>query len=638
MQKQKVKKVAMIVAICIAAVVVFLSFDVAAFAQAGAGGSGGDSFKSLAEQAKSQGWRAGRGMSLCPIKIAILIVFYISWVATAGWVNNDAERLGDPDRIRWNATFLITFPVATVLAIMIPIFWLGLPIVILAWIIPSWIYVHSRNKGMLDADKVMTPSHLAFWFRTKVLRQEVKPKKLPYEGGAPCQLEAYAPSEDESVGLSRTVNARNRATLGYNYLRELLYHALKARATDVVIEFGPEETNFQYQIDGVYHPITDAFRKPWLREEADVVAEAAKYIIGGKPENRTGRQSGMFRILYDRSKKGKPLHCEAKINTAGTPSGEVFKITFIFEKASFRRLSELGTSPERKDLIRRLINAENGLVIISSAPHHGLKTLTTVIFNSADRFTRDFAGVEDVQNEYEDIENIQNTRYDSAKGETPMTVLPDVFFKEPKVLLIRDMVNLEAWKLCCEEVANDRLIITTLRAFDAVGTIIRALEMGVDKELLANTLTAIISQRLIRRLCEDCREETEVTNPRIVSAFGLDPKRPIWYVPHLHEPVAPGERDYYIPCTECREIGYMGRAALFDILEVNDEMRQIIAADASLREKEVALRRKALESGQEGYLTDGKRLVREGVTSYDEVRRIITPPTNQRRTANRPAQ
>ena len=626
MEMQKIKKFAIVGAIGLLLGVVFLAFAESSFAaDATASTAAFESFADQAKTANTNGWRSGRDMSVCPIKLAILIIFYLAWVATTGWINNDAESLGDPDRSKWNGMNLITFSCCIVAVLLIPIFWAGLPIVILGWLVPTFIYIHSRNKGLLDADKVMTPGHLAFWFRTKVLKQKVKPKKLPYEGGSPVQLEAYEFQIDESTKIARTVRARDQATLGYNYLRELLYHALHARANDVVVEFGVEETRFQYQIDGVYHVIFDAFKKPWLREEADEVAVAAKYLIGGDPKNRSGRQSGSFLVLYDKNKKGKPMKCEARLETAGTPKGEIFKITFVFDTASFKTLAELGTDENRQSQMRRLINVDKGLVLLATAPHQGLKTLTTVIFNSADRFTRDFSGVEDVQNPSEGIENITITKYDSAKGETPMTVLPDVFFREPKVLLIRDMVNLESWKLCCEEVNNDRLIITTVRGDDAVSTIINVLKFGVDAELLANTLTAVITQRLVRRLCEDCKEEVEVNDKRIVQAFGLDPKRPKWFVKHIHEPVPEGQRDYYVPCPDCRDIGYKGRVAVFDILEINDEMRQIIAADADLAAKDAALRKKAVESGQEGYWVDGKRLIHEGITSYDEMRRVMTP-------------
>ncbi|MBQ9873124.1 MAG: hypothetical protein IJM30_01555 [Thermoguttaceae bacterium] len=580
-------------------------------------------YDSLAKEATENGWRGDYGMTLCPIKLAILLVFYLAWVATTEWVNNDSERLGDPDQSKWNGTGLIAFIVAFLAALFIPIFWAGLPVVALAWLIPLFRYIHVRNKPMLDADKVMTPSHLSFWFRTRVLKQKVKPKKMPYQTGSPIQLEATGLNLDEKIKISRTVQSRNHnGSFGYNFFRELLYHALHSRAAEVLIEFGAEETNFQYQIDGVLHPITDATPKPWTREEADQVAQAAKILVGANPEDRRSRQGGLFRILYDRNRKGKPLACDATIETIGVPSGELAKVVFKFKTAPFKNVAEICDDPARQDKLRSVINSDKGLVVLSSAPHQGLKTLTTVMFNTADRFTRDFVGVEDVQNPYEFIENITTTTYDSAKGETPMTVLPDVYFKEPKVVLIRDMVTLDAWKLACEEVKNDRLIISTFRAPDAVSTIIGLLQFGVEPNELAQALTAVVSQKLVRKLCNTCKEDIE-PDPRVAQQLGLDPEKKI-YRKRVHEPVEPGQRDYYIPCDDCRDIGYFGRVAVFDTLEINDDMRGVIAANADLAKKDQALRQLAFKSGQRGFLEDGARLVQNGVTDYNELVRCLT--------------
>ena len=574
-----------------------------------------------AKDANTNGWRAGKGMTICPIKVFLLMLVYLFWAATTSWANNDAERLGDPDRGKWNGINLITFLVGMLLALFIPIFWVGFPILFLTWLIPVFCYASHRNAGMLEADKVLTPGHLVFWFRTRVLKQKVMPKKMAYELGSLIQLEATG-DEKERVLLSRTVNARNyNGSVGYNYFRELLYHALHARATDVMIEFGAEETKFQYQIDGVFHPITDAFDAPWTREEADQVATAAKILIGGRPDDRRGRQTGIFVMRYDRNKKGKPLSCDARLDTAGTQTGEVFRVTFLFKTASFKTLAELGVAEERQDQFRKVINADHGLVVLATAPHQGLKTLTTVVFNSADRFTRDFSGVEDVQHPYEVIENIAITQYDSAKGENPMTVLGDVFFREPKVLLIRDMVNLDSWNLCIDEVKNDRLIITTHRASDSVGAIIDILKRGVEGARLADALTAVIAQRLVRRLCEDCKEEVQPAK-QLADRLGLQEGQSI-YRKRVHEPVEPGQKDYYVPCERCRDIGYYGRIAVFDVLEINDEMRQIIASNVSLEQKNQALRKAVMQSGQQGYLTDGLRLVKLGVTSIDEIQRAM---------------
>ncbi len=580
-------------------------------------------FAQQAKDATTNGWRGGRGVSICPIKLGVLLVFYLAWVATSGWCNNDSEKLGDPDQSYWNGLNMIAFSAVMLVALFVPIFWVGMPLVLAAWLTAIFVYIKARNKDLLDADKVMTPGHIIFWFRTRVLKQKVKPKPMAYEGGSEIQLEGTGLNLDERTKLTRTVNSRNfNGSVGYNLFRELLYHALHARATEVVIDFGAEETKFQYQIDGVFQPVEDAFKKPWIRQDADDVAQAVKILIGGNPQDRRGRQSGAFKILYDKNKKGKPNVCEAKLDTAGTPTGEMFKVSFMFGKSSFKNIDEICDDPERQNKMRSVINAERGLVILASAPHQGLKTMTTVMFNTADRFTRDFSAVEDVQHPYEFIENITTTTYDSSKGETPMTVLPDVYFREPKVVLIRDMVNLDAWRLACEEVKNDRLIISTHRGKDSVSTIIELLKYGVDAEALADTLHSVITQRLVRKLCDDCKEDIK-PNPTILKQLGLDPRTEKIYRKRVHEPVEPGQRDYYVPCEECRDIGYKGRVAIFDVLEITDEMRQIIAANADLARKANALRQAAFKSGQRGFIVDGARLVKNGVTSYEELVRVL---------------
>ena len=615
MKLDKIKKCSRFLAIFALATVALTAFaDLATAAE----------YDAWAKEATTNGWRGGYGMTLCPIKLGILLVFYLAWVASTGWCNNDSERLGDPDQSKWNGINMIVFASAFIVALLIPIFWAGLPVVILGWLVPILTYVKARNKGMLDADKVMTPSHLSFWFKTKVLKMKVKPKPLAYEGGSSIQLEATGLNLDENVKMLRTVEARNyEGSVGYNLFRELLYHALHARATELLIDFGAEETKFQYQIDGVYHPINDAVKKPWPRENADLVAATAKKLVGANPDDRRSRQSGLFKVLYDKNKKGKPNTCDATLQSAGTATGEMFKVVFQFKTASFKNVSEICDDPDRQEKMRALINSDKGLVILASAPHQGLKTLTTVMFNTADRFTRDFSGVEDVQRPYEFIENITTFKYDSAKGQTPMDVLPDVYFREPKVVLVRDMVNLEAWKLACEEVKNDRLIISTFRAPDSVSAIIALLKFGVEPESLASALTAVMAQKLVRKLCETCKEDVK-PDPRVIQQLGLDPKTETIYRKRVHEPVEPGQRDYYVPCEDCRDIGFKGRVAVFDLLEINDDMRQVIAANADLAKKEQALRQLALKSGQRGYLVDGARLVQKGVTSYEELVRCLS--------------
>ncbi|MBQ2557111.1 MAG: hypothetical protein II561_11225, partial [Thermoguttaceae bacterium] len=163
----------------------------------------------------------------------------------------------------------------------------------------------------------------------------------------------------------------------------------------------------------------------------------------------------------------------------------------------------------------------------------------------------------------------------------------------------------------------------TFRGADSVDAIIGLLKFGVDPKELADALTSVIAQKLVRKLCDTCKEDIK-PDPRVLQQLGLDPKTDKIYRKRVHEPVEPGERDYYEPCEDCRDIGYKGRVAIFDVLEITDDMRQIIAADVDLDKKNKALRQAAFKSGQRGYLVDGARLVKNGVTSYEELIRVLS--------------
>ncbi|MDO5567143.1 MAG: ATPase, T2SS/T4P/T4SS family, partial [Planctomycetia bacterium] len=566
----------------------------------------------MGNKIKNEGWRkekAGHYFSI--VKIFILIVVFWLWVATTSWANNDAERLGDPDRSYWNGLQVAIFPASFIPALIVPIFWVSLPIIILTWFVPMMCYVSHRNAPLLDADKVMTPEHIIFVFR-KMLGLKVAPKKMAYELGSPIRLKSGGKHVDDQTKSARTILARNMP--GFNPFREILYNSLKRNATAVVLTFEPETVKIQFQLDGVRHPTEGIFRRPLTAEDSTQIADAVKTLVGANIEDKKSRQFGLFHIEYD--KKGK---ADAEFISQGTPSGEQFAIRYMIKKIPFSTLDQIGMYPDRQKKFRELLNADRGVFVISAQNGQGLKTLTNVAFSVADRFTRDFATVEDVQNPYLGIENVTLTTYDSAKGQKALDVLPDVFFREPKVVLLRDLGGPETLKLCCEEVDNDRVIITTFRGKDSVDTLMKLIATGVDHKLLAKTLTGIVTQKLVRLLCETCKEEIPA-NAQVLQRLGLKPGSvEALYRKRVHPEPEPGKRDNYVPCKVCQEIGYLGRTAIFDFLEITPELREIIANDPT----EAAIRQAVLKSGQRGYLVDGARLVADGLTSFEEFARCM---------------
>jgi type II secretory ATPase GspE/PulE/Tfp pilus assembly ATPase PilB-like protein len=255
------------------------------------------------------------------------------------------------------------------------------------------------------------------------------------------------------------------------------------------------------------------------------------------------------------------------------------------------------------------------MVVFSAAPANGLKSTLNVAIRTADRFTRDFATVEDAQNRYEEVENVPVTLYDSEKGETPMNVLPDVFFREPQVMVIRDLVNTETLELCLEEIDNERLIITSVRSRDAIDTLLRMLAMKIPPEQFASKVSVVIFQKLIRKLCPDCKEAYQ-PSPKLLQKLGL-PKGKVKELYRVRSEPEEGEK--HVPCTTCYDIGYAGRTAFFDILEITDDLRKAMVTDP----KPETLRQAARKSGQKGLTFEGTLLVAKGVTSVEELMRVL---------------
>ncbi|MGI5832428.1 MAG: ATPase, T2SS/T4P/T4SS family [Thermoguttaceae bacterium] len=573
--------------------------------------------EAMGNEAYRNGWRKEGGRYFSAVKLTLIMVVFWLWVATSTWVNNDAQRQADLHRVKWNTTLVTSFPLMFLVALFIPVFWVGFPLLAVGWIIPLLSYIIYRNSKLLEADRVMTPGHIAFLVKRLVGMDVSKPKPMIYLTGAPIEIQASGRRVSEEAKKGRTIAARNQQP-GFNHFKEVVYQAIRYNAVMIRITSGPAQAGISFLIDGVWIPLNTVLDPAGKRlvspQDARGIVRAMKVLVGADVNEHSRRQTGEFRMKYDRKKK-----MDALLATQGKGGAEETLVQLRLLNLPFTNLEELGMTPKRQEMFRKVLAADKGLCILSAAPGQGLRTFTDVAFNSTDRFTRDFVTVEDVQSPQITIENLTKVTYDSGKKETPMTVLPDVFFKEPKVLLIRDMVNLDTLKLCCEEVGHDRLIFSSFRGIDSADTIMRVLQTGIPRKLFAESLFAVVSQRLIRRLCPHCKEEIPAP-PDLIRRLGLNPQSvKTIYRRRVHAPPEPGKRDRYEPCPYCLEIGYWGRAGIYDAIIVNDEIRQVILKNPSAD----AIRKAALKSGSRGFFTDGADLIGSGVTSFDEFRRVM---------------
>src|SRR5690606_29900292 len=224
---------------------------------------------------------------------------------------------------------------------------------------------------------------------------------------------------------------------------------------------------------------------------------------------------------------------------------------------------------------------DQGMVIFAAAPEGGLTTLADVSILEPDRLMRDFVAIQDVQNPERDMENVVLNTYDRKQGETPAKLLPALIRTYPNVYIVRDLSDPETAKLLFGEVQENHLLITTVQALEAPEALLRMLQKKVPHKQFAEIVTGVLCTRLIRKLCETCKVAYEPT-PDLLKKLGLPPGK----VQQLYRVPKPEELEK--PCPACNNVGYVGRTGLFELLVVDDKVREVL-----IKQPKIELLRKA---------------------------------------------
>ena len=370
-----------------------------------------------------------------------------------------------------------------------------------------------------------------------------------------------------------------------------------------MLDYTQTSVAMNIMVDGVWLP-----REGMEREEADPALVALKLLSGMKPQDRQNRQDGTFLAEFKSNKYS------AILTTQGTPTGERAVIQFEEKKIRFKTLDELGMRPKMQEQLRELLASPKGFILISALPANGLRSSTGVILHCTDRFTREFAALEEETNRYEPVENVTVTTYSAAQGQTPADVLVKLFRTEPNVVVVRDLVNAQTVSMMCREIVEDRLMIATNRAKDCADSMLRVLAMDVPPLELAKAVSCVLSQRLVRKLCDECKEAYQPA-PQILQQLGIPEGRiPAFYRPRQPDPENPKEI-----CDKCNGIGYYGRTAIYELLAVGDGVRRVLASNPKIDLVRQAARKEGMVSLQE----EGILLVAKGITSLPELMRVL---------------
>jgi type II secretory ATPase GspE/PulE/Tfp pilus assembly ATPase PilB-like protein len=534
----------------------------------------------------------GPGFYLSLLKLVACWMLFALWVWTCDWASRDCQ-LVKLNYAVWNPILVFPFFVA-LLILLSPLgilFVIGYTLMALAYVAPLIAYVYVRNGVVEPHARVLTPDHLRHLLTGKE-------KAAPHEKGAPVELEAQggATERDNSVNL---FNARQSP--GLMLVKNLVADLVQERGDAVMFEFTPEAVGVRYRVDGIWHNT-----EPQDRESGDAMLEVLKMLSALDKNERRKRQSGTFGAKYS------DLKFSCRFMSQGTETGERVVVQLNELRRKFHTFEELGMRDKLREAMHEVMGNDSGFVLVSTLPSDGLTTTTDVTLLETDRLLRGFVAIEDEAKRETEIENVEVTTFKRSAGETPATVLPKLVRTYPDVIVIRNLADVETVKILCDQVGENRLIVGTLHAKDSCDALLRVLNLKVPPRDFAPVLSAVLYSRLVRKLCATCR----IAYPP--SAELLKKLRiPEGRVPSFYR--EPNPQEVEKECQACGGIGYLGRTGIFELLIADEPFRQALLAQPN-REN---LRKAARACGMRSLQDEGILLVAKGVTSLQELQRVL---------------
>ena len=379
---------------------------------------------------------------------------------------------------------------------------------------------------------------------------------------------------------------------GLENAKDVLQDALLDRASDVHIEPGAAECRVRFRIDGVLHP-----RMKFPAEEGLRLVSALKTVAQLDIAERRKAQDGRF--------GGRVGDRLVDFRAATTPSvyGEKLVLRVLDQTSGLRGLTDLGMNEKMMARFAEVIQSRSGMIIATGPTGSGKTSSLYAALTQLDNVRLNVVTIEDPV-EYE-LRGATQIPVNAKAGVTFESGLNSILRQDPDVILVGEMRDLEAAQIALRSALTGHLVFTSLHTKDAVGTIHRLEEMGLERHLIASALFVVMSQRLVRILCTACREEYPCTGSELAE-IGIE--------------LPAGEKIYRaVGCRRCEGSGYVGRTGIFEMLILDEQLRQEINTGTP----EDPFTGLARTKGFRGYREDGAEKVLLGVTSADEVLKAI---------------
>jgi general secretion pathway protein E/type IV pilus assembly protein PilB len=389
------------------------------------------------------------------------------------------------------------------------------------------------------------------------------------------------------------------------FVNQVLKDAIELRASDIHLEPFEDEFRIRYRIDGI---LQDVPVPAQLKRFQPAIVSRIKILSHLNIAEKRLPQDGRIKVRID------DAEVDIRVSIIPMLHGEAVVMRLLRQNATLRGMGELDMDKRELDCFRRVLELPHGIILVTGPTGSGKTSTLYTALHEINDSVRKIITIEDPV-EYQ-LKGVNQIQVNEKSGLTFARGLRSILRHDPDVVLIGEIRDQETAQIAVQASLTGHLVFSTLHTNDAPGALTRLVDMGVEPYLVASSLEAVLAQRLVRVLCKHCKvPDHSPTAEALKVQLGIPSSTTIYKS---------------VGCRECRNTGFHGRHAIFEWMDSDNEIRQLILKSASTDQIRDAARRQGMKTLAE----DGWRLVRQGVTTVEEVLSVTTAKEVARTTRN----
>jgi len=527
------------------------------------------------------------------LKFIVFLALFFAWLLLVSWIYQDAKGVGAKEAA-WTGVVFGAGAVGAIVWMVVPIFIVGVLFYVLAVGGTALAYVKHRNARVLDFDRVLTADHIKSVFSRQDKMEELK--GFLFVTANKNEVPTPEPKTPEFIG--------------YKIAYDVISDAIWRRANSIAFIPASQSYNVVYNVDGA------ALKQPSMpREQMDYLVRFLKQLGDLDVNEKRKPQTSRFRTRQNKE------NTDWEITTAGSTAGEQIRLKQV-TKEGVIRLNEMGLMPDQFEPLNKFRELHQGLFLVTGPRKSGITTTLYALLRNHDAFINSINTLE--KRPTGDLPNItQNVFSPSDTGTTTFAKkLQMVVRMGPDIVGVGDCEDAETAQIATAAAADGKVVYVSMNADSVVQALGKWIKLVGNRKSIADTLLGVSNQRLLRKLCSECKQ-AYAPNKELFRKYNIAAEK----VKALYRvgKVVYDKRGKPRPCENCQETGYVGRTGVFEMIIMNDELREVIRKSKSLSEMSSQFRRAKMLYLQEQAL----RKVINGTTAINEMLRVLTPRKKQ---------